>query len=95
MLAYDESIARILAAHIALHAKESQTITLPLHPYSAVAGAFTESDGAVWTCKSWAAAMAYSLAPSPLEDYLTQVQEGDQLPGRVIWPVAFDLEERV
>ena len=92
MLASDEDAAGILAAHIALHAKESQPITLPLHPSSTVAGAFTKSDGAIWTCKSWAAAMACSLAPSPLDDYLTQVQEGNRLPGRIIWPVAFDLE---
>lgn len=60
---------------------------LPLHPLSASAGAF---GGA--TCDGWDAAMACSLGPGPLDDYLALVQTKQRPPGRVIWPVSFDLE---
>jgi putative acetyltransferase len=62
-------------------------VTLPLHPYSASAGAFNTQPEA----QAWNAAMACSLAPSPFDDYYEQLQTGKRLPGRVIWPVAFDV----
>jgi hypothetical protein len=35
--------------------------------------------------------MACALGSSPLDDYLAQVREQRRPPGRVTWPVAFDL----
>ena len=63
------------------------SITLPLHPYSASAGAFTIKP----EVHAWKAGMACSLAPGLFEDYYGALQAGTRLPGRVIWPIAFDL----
>ena len=62
---------------------------LPLHPYSASAQAFGSASA---TCESWSPGMACALGPGPLDDYLGQVQAGQRSPGRIIWPVAFDLD---
>lgn len=62
-----------------------RSITLPLHPLSDSANYLRPK------VQPWKAGMACSLAPSPFDDYYAQLQEGKRLPGRVIWPVAFDL----
>jgi hypothetical protein len=36
--------------------------------------------------------MALGLADSPFDDYYAQVQAGIRPAGRVIWPVAFEVE---
>jgi predicted N-acetyltransferase YhbS len=82
-LARDGAMARSVALLIARDTNAPELI-LPIHPAAAAAGL------AEPTCESWAAAMARDLAPSPLNDYLAQVQEGRRLPGRPTWPVALD-----
>jgi putative acetyltransferase len=83
-LAADHDAARAMAA---LLMGDQPSITLPLHPYSKSAEAFDVKPQVT----PWNAAMACSLAPSPFDDYYAQLQAGTRLPGRVIWPVAFDL----
>lgn len=83
-LAFDNKTARAMAAMLI---SDLPSITLPLHPYSRSAEAFDVKPQVT----PWNAAMACSLAPSPFDDYYAQLQAGSRLPGRVIWPVAFDL----
>ncbi len=83
-LAQDAHIAQLMAADIG-HGLPS--ITLPLHPYSASASAF--SGAAV---KAWDAGMACRLAPSPFDEFYARLQAGERLPGRPVWPSAFDME---
>jgi putative acetyltransferase len=83
-LAADDEAARAIAAMLI---GDQLSLTLPLHPYSRSAGAFPVKP----KVDAWNAAMACSLAPGPFDDYYAQLQEGKRLPGRVIWPVAFDL----
>ena len=85
-LARDRAIACSGACLIARDANAPATV-LPIHPATAAADAFTQP-----TCETWEAAMACDLAPSPLDDYFAQVQAGRRPPGRMTWPVAFDLE---
>jgi putative acetyltransferase len=61
-------------------------LTLPLHPNSRSAQSLGEPKAS-----AWAAGMALSLAPNPFDEYYGMVQVGDRPPGRVIWPVAFEL----
>jgi len=83
-LAADKETAIEMAAYLIMVGK---SITLPLHPYSRSAAAFDVKPQVT----PWNAAMACSLAPGPFDDYYAQLQAGTRLPGRVIWPVAFDL----
>jgi hypothetical protein len=83
-LAFDNKTAHAMAAMLM---GDLPSITLPLHPYSRSAEAFDVKPHVT----PWNAAMACRLAPSPFDDYHAQLQEGKRLPGRVIWPVAFDL----
>ncbi|HWR53721.1 MAG TPA: N-acetyltransferase [Bryobacteraceae bacterium] len=83
-LARDERAALAIARMLAQDAPGAKLI-LPLHPYSRSARAFKAH------CEPWEAGMAFGLAPSPLEDYLAQVQSGRRIPGRPVWPVCFDL----
>lgn len=85
-LAQDAEAARSMAWIIAREAGASDLV-LPVHPATACAAGFLTP-----ACRTWDAAMACSLASSPLDDYLAQVQEGRRPPGRPTWPVAFDLE---
>ena len=88
-LARDHEAARAMIATMAhtLSAGASGTeYLLPLHPSSASVHAFGHATA---TREAWA--MACSLGPSPLDDYFSRVREGRRPPGRVIWPVAFDL----
>lgn len=85
-LARDAATARSIARAIARDTGVSDLV-LPIHPAAACASGFVAP-----ACAAWDAAMALSLAPSPLDDYLAQVAEGHSPPGRVTWPVAFDLE---
>ncbi|HYO49209.1 MAG TPA: N-acetyltransferase [Chloroflexia bacterium] len=93
-LAQDASAALAIAGSIA-HQGEGQTtlteIVLPLHPLSRSGVALGRMDGAVWKTSAWAAGMACPLAPSPFDEYHALVKSGEQPPGRVIWPVAFDI----
>lgn len=82
-LAADHSTAREMAALIGAG---QMSVTLPLHPYSASAGAFGTP-----AVRAWDAAMACALLPGALDNYMAQVKNGRRLPGRVIWPSAFDL----
>ncbi len=88
-LAHDAQTARAMvstmAGQLKTQAHETQ-FTLPLHPLSASAQALGEAK-----CRSWEAAMACELGPSPLPDYLAQVHARQRPVGRPIWPVIFDL----
>ena len=89
-LARDNEAAQAMVTTIA-HTLETDTpsneYVLPLHPFSTSTAAFGEA-----TTTAWNAAMVCPLAPSPFEEYMAQVQEGQRPPGRPIWPVAFDLD---
>lgn len=85
-LAADHAAARAIAAAIA-EAAGAASVTLPLHPASASAGAFGRPKA-----ESWEPAMACVLAPSPFEEYYARVVAGERVPGRPVWPVEFDLE---
>lgn len=92
-LARDHTSARAIVATMAQSlafdavGASQKNFVLPLHPFSASTGAFGEA-----TCDAWDAGMACSLSTSPLDDYLALVQSKQRPPGRVIWPVAFELE---
>ncbi|HEX9987498.1 MAG TPA: N-acetyltransferase [Chloroflexia bacterium] len=92
-LARDSSTALAMAGSIA-H-QEGQTslteIVLPLHPSSCSGAALGAVDGAMWKTSAWAAGMACSLAVSVFDEYQAQVKSGERVPGRVIWPVAFEI----
>jgi putative acetyltransferase len=83
-LAYDKDAARAMAAMLI---KDFPSITLPHHPFTKSAAAFAVKPQVI----PWKAAMACSLAPNPFEAYYAQIQAGTRPPGRVNWPVAFDL----
>ncbi len=90
-LARDQQAARAMVATIDRARRtgaEGTEYMLPLHPFSASAQAFGEATA---SCQSISAAMACSLGPGPLDDYLAQVRDGQRPAGRLIWPVAFDL----
>jgi putative acetyltransferase len=90
-LARDHEAARAMVVTLfnTLKPDPSGTVyTLPLHPSSASAQAFGSARA---TCHAFSAGMAYSLGKSPLDDYFAHVREGQRPPGRVLWPVAFDL----
>ena len=90
-LAQNHQAARAMVATIHHTLNKSATGTeyiLPLHPFSASALAFGDATA---TCHSMSAAMACSLGPGPFDDYLAQAQTGQRPPGRLIWPVAFDI----
>jgi predicted N-acetyltransferase YhbS len=84
-LARDAAVARDMAAQIAAAAGASEVV-LPLHPASTGAA---ELGGA--QCAAWEAAMACPLGPSPFDAYYAEVAAGTRAPGRLTWPVAFDL----
>jgi putative acetyltransferase len=86
LLARDAATIRRLAAHIAAAAVTDE-VALPLHPASA---GVAELGGA--ECRAWDAAMACPLRPSPFDQYYAEVVAGTRAPGRLIWPVTFDLE---
>jgi putative acetyltransferase len=89
-LARGREAARAMVATLA-HNLEADipptAYVLPLHPFSASTQAFGQA-----TTTAWNAAMVCPLAPSPFEEYMASVQEGQRPPGRVIWPVGFDLD---
>lgn len=86
--ALDKEAARGMASHIATQFNLSQ-VTLPLHPASIGADAF----GKMPTVKRWIAGMAMALEPLKLlDDYFAQVETGQRVSGRPIWPVAFEIE---
>lgn len=79
-LAADHDAARSMAARLGV-------TTLLLHPYSASASAF-----GVPTANGWDAGMACPLAPSPYDEFITRLRNGERLPGRPVWGVEFELE---
>lgn len=88
-LARNHEAARAIVATMVRTLKSAapgMEYVLPLHPSSASAEAFGHA-----TCSAWDAAMACSLGPSLLDDYLARLQNGQHSPGRVTWPVPFDL----
>ncbi|HYP42137.1 MAG TPA: N-acetyltransferase [Chloroflexia bacterium] len=93
-LARAASVALAMAGSIA-HQGDAQTalteIVLPLHPSSRSGAALGALDGAVWKTSAWGAGMACPLAPSPFDEYHAQLKSGERIPGRVIWPVAFEI----
>jgi putative acetyltransferase len=93
-LARDAPAALAMAGCIA-HQGEEQTplteVVLPLHPLSCSGAALSALDGAEWKTSAWAAGMACPLAPSPFDEYHGLVKSGGRPPGRVIWPVAFEI----
>ncbi|GCE50083.1 putative N-acetyltransferase YhbS [Thermosporothrix hazakensis] len=87
-LAQDHEAARAIVAIMACSSNISEEeYVLPLHPSSASTPAF----GAA-TCTTWKAAMMCSFGSEIIEAYLSMVQHKQRAPGRVIWPVAFELE---
>jgi putative acetyltransferase len=93
-LARDASTALAMAGSIA-HQGEGRSplteIVLPLHPSSCSGAALGVVDGAEWKTSAWEAGMACPLAPSPFDEYQAEVKLGERAPGRVIWPVAFEI----
>lgn len=83
-MAYDKEVAHAMASMLM---GDKQSISLPLHPYSKSAAAFTIKPEVL----GWRSAMARGLVPGLFDDYSAQLQAGKRLPGRVIWPVAYDL----
>jgi hypothetical protein len=89
-LARDRETARTMVVTMGSKLAEDPSgreYLLPLHPLSRSAATFGRA-----TCTASEASMACALGPSPLEDYLARVHEGRRPPGRVTWPVAFDLD---
>jgi predicted N-acetyltransferase YhbS len=86
-LAADHAAARAIAAELALAAGQPE-LTLPLHPASASAAAFAQPAAV----QVWEPAMVCPLRPDVYEPYTAAVAVGERSVGRVIWPVAFDLE---
>jgi hypothetical protein len=82
--AADHEAARAISASLA---EPDQTVTLPLHPYSASAAAFGTP-----TARVWDAAMACPLLSGVLDDYFAQCSSGKRIAGRPLWPTVFDLE---
>jgi putative acetyltransferase len=90
-LAHDAETARAMVSTMARELKtdaHEMQFTLPLHPLSASAQALGNAE-----CRSWEAAMACELGPSPLPDYLAHVRAGQRPAGRPSWPVIFDLDK--
>jgi putative acetyltransferase len=86
-LARNHEVAQAMVAQMASGLEAVTAFALPLHPSSASAAAFGQA-----TCSVWDAAMAYSLTTSgPFDEYIVRLQRGELVPGRVLWPVAFDL----
>lgn len=88
-LARDGATARAMVALLAqqqVSESDQGPFTLPLHPASASAATFGQA-----TCDLIPAGMVCELGPSPLAAYMAAVQAGSHPPGRIIWPVAFDL----
>lgn len=87
-LAQDAWTAQAIAYMLLHEAERPGALELPLHPHSASASVLGTA-----RAESWEPAMAYSLGPNPFDRYYAQVQVGGRTPGRVIWPVAFDVAE--
>jgi putative acetyltransferase len=85
-LARDDQAARSMVRTLAQTAEVEQ-ITIPLHPPSRSAAVF-----GVPEVTAWRAAMICAWEPSPVYQYLEQLQRTERPPGRPQWPVAFDLE---
>src|SRR5262249_49596485 len=89
-LAWDHEAARAMIATMIHKVRTGLPVmryVLPLHPFSASAEVFDHA-----TCSVRASSMACSLGESPLDDYFARLQAGQRPPGRVIWPVFFDLD---
>lgn len=85
-LAADADSARAIIGHICAQ-YDLDKITLPLHPASAAADAFTQKPQTT----AWSASMAFSFAPNPFDDYYAQARSGTRPSGRSLWPAPFDL----
>jgi putative acetyltransferase len=82
-LAYNAETARAMAVKLM---GNHDALALPIHPYSTLASVFGTPQ-----VQAWEAAMACSLVPdSPFDEFYAQLQRRERLPGRVIWPTAFD-----
>ena len=76
--------ARAIAKHLA---EDRQTITLPLHPKSSPANAFSE----IAKATAWDAGMICPLRDgSVVHDYLSEIEASKSV-GRVIWFSVFDI----
>lgn len=83
-LAHDAGVARSMIAHFAGQGSE---VDLPVHPRSLWAEELGEAHA-----EAWEAAMVCRFAPSPLDDYLSQIKAGVRPPGRPLWGTAFEVE---
>jgi putative acetyltransferase len=82
-LAHNAEIAWAIAAILM---GDRDSLTLPIHPYSTLASVFGKPQ-----VQSWDAGMACGLVPdTPFDRFYAALQRGGRLPGRVIWPTAFD-----
>ncbi len=89
-LADNPEVALAMAASIARAAGTDgpvASLSLPLHPASASATVFATPQ-----CAAWGSALALSLGASPFDDYYAGIKAELQPPGRVLWPVEFDIE---
>jgi hypothetical protein len=68
-------------------AGDSDTIDLPLHPYSSTTRALELTPEA----RTWEAGMALEWQPGPLAAYFEAVKAGQRIGGRVLWDVAFEV----
>ena len=83
-LARDDKSARAIAKHLA---ENRETMTLPLHPKSSTANAFSE----IAQATAWDAGMICPLRDgSVVHDYLSEIA-ASKLVGRVIWFSVFDI----
>lgn len=83
-LARDDVSARAIARHVA---DGRETITLPLHPQSTTANAFSE----IAQATAWDAGMICPLRDgSVIQDYLATIKAGASV-GRAIWFSVFDI----
>ncbi|MGJ3237382.1 MAG: GNAT family N-acetyltransferase [Anaerolineae bacterium] len=83
-LAVDDASAQAIVHHIA---DERETLTLPLHPQSARADAFSTPA----TVEAWGAAMICPLQTPAVIDRYLQALATDGTVGRVLWPSVFDI----
>ncbi|HEY0072027.1 MAG TPA: hypothetical protein VGE04_18860, partial [Chloroflexia bacterium] len=92
-LAGGADVARAMVAELYNRSRETgpppDVIDLPLHQFSGSTPAFAEFGAPQG--RTYDAAMAYPLVPSPFDEYYLRTQSGEHPVGRLIWPSIFDI----